>query len=113
MGISEARVPFGTVVRFREPSIWDRYKFHILGTATLTLAQSILIGALLVQSRRRRNAEEQVRGSKAKPLRLQAIRDLGARLLNAQDTERSRVARELHDDISQQVGRSCVSTSSC
>ena len=31
------------------------------------------------------------------------IRDLGARLLQAQDTERSRVARELHDDISQQV----------
>ena len=31
------------------------------------------------------------------------IRDLGARLLQAQDTERSRIARELHDDISQQV----------
>jgi signal transduction histidine kinase len=31
------------------------------------------------------------------------IRDLGARLLHAQDTERSRIARELHDDISQQV----------
>ena len=108
-GISEARVPFGTVVRFREPSIWDRYKFHILGTATLILAQSILIGALLVQSRRRRNAEEQVRGSEAK-LRssYERIRDLGARLLNAQDTERSRVARELHDDISQQVALLCI-----
>ena len=108
-GISEARVPFGTVVRFREPSIWDRYKFHILGTATIILAQSILIGALLVQSRRRRNAEEQVRGSEAK-LRssYERIRDLGARLLNAQDTERSRVARELHDDISQQVALLCI-----
>ena len=31
------------------------------------------------------------------------VRDLGARLLRAQDTERARIARELHDDISQQV----------
>ena len=108
-GISEARIPSGTVVRFREVSIWDRYKFHILGTATILLAQSILIGALLVQSRRRRQAEEHVRGSEAK-LRssYDRIRDLGARLLNAQDTERSRVARELHDDISQQVALLCI-----
>ena len=32
------------------------------------------------------------------------IRDLGGRLLREQDVERSRIARELHDDISQQVG---------
>ena len=25
-GISEARVPAGTLVRFREPSAWDRYR---------------------------------------------------------------------------------------
>ena len=25
-GISEARVPAGAVVRFREPSVWERYK---------------------------------------------------------------------------------------
>ena len=31
------------------------------------------------------------------------IRDLGARLLNAQESERARIARELHDDISQQM----------
>ena len=29
-GIDEARVPAGTIVRFRDPSIWDRYKRYIL-----------------------------------------------------------------------------------
>ena len=31
------------------------------------------------------------------------IRDLGARLIKAQEAERARIARELHDDIIQQV----------
>ena len=33
----------------------------------------------------------------------QAIRELSGRLINAQEQERSRIARELHDDINQQV----------
>jgi signal transduction histidine kinase len=103
-GISEARVPVGTLVRFREPSAWDRYKFYILIALAVLLAQSVLIVGLLVQRTRRRQAEEQVRGSQAE-LRTSydRIRDLGARLLDAQETERGRIARELHDDISQQM----------
>ena len=103
-GISEARVPAGTLVRFREPSVWDRYRAYILGAAAILLAQTALIAGLLVQRARRRHAEENVRASQAE-LRAsyERIRDLGARLLNAQDTERARIARELHDDVSQQV----------
>jgi len=101
---SEARVPSGALIRFKEPSAWDRYKAYILSAAAVLLAQTGLIAGLLVQRRRRRQAEEQVRGGQAE-LRTsyERIRDLASRLLNAQDTERSRIARELHDDISQQV----------
>jgi signal transduction histidine kinase len=103
-GLGEARVPAGTIVKFREPSIWDRYQAYILGTIALVLAQMILIAGLLVQRTRRQRAEEQVRRREAE---LHAsyirLRELGARLLNAQDAERSRIARDLHDDISQQV----------
>ena len=102
--ISEARVPAGTRILFRDPSLWDRYKAYILGLVALVLAQSTLIAGLLLQARRRRYAEQQLRGREAE-LRAsyERIRDLGGRLLNAQEAERSRIARELHDDVSQQA----------
>jgi signal transduction histidine kinase len=57
-----------------------------------------------VQGDRRRRAEQRLRASQE---RLRAsyerIRDLGRRLLAAQDVENSRLARELHDDVSQQL----------
>ncbi|HEY7189077.1 MAG TPA: ATP-binding protein [Vicinamibacterales bacterium] len=101
-GISEARVPAGTLVRFREPSVWQRYRAYILGSIAIVLAQTSLIAGLLVQRKRRQQAEAQLRESQA-ALRssYERIRDLGSRLLSAQDTERSRIARELHDDVSQ------------
>jgi signal transduction histidine kinase len=103
-GISEARVPAGALVRFKEPSAWDRYRFYILGVAAILLAQTALIAGLLVQRRRRRQAEQEVhRGEAALRTSYDRIRDLGRRLLSAQDSERSRIARELHDDISQQM----------
>ena len=103
-GISESRVPAGTLVRFREPSTWDRYRGSILAAAAVLLAQTTLIVALLVQRARRRRAEDAVRNKQVE-LRTSydRIRDLGGRLLNAQESERSHIARELHDDIGQQV----------
>ena len=103
-GISEARVPAGTFVRFREPTPWDRYRGYILAAAIVLLAQTVLIAALLVQHIRRRRAEDAVRRKQVELRRsYERIRDLGARLLDAQESERSHLARELHDDIGQQV----------
>ena len=103
-GISEARVPAGTLVRFKEFSVWERYKGYIVVAVWILFAQTALIMGLLVQRSRRRDAEATVRASQAE-LRTsyERVRALGARLLRAQDTERARIARELHDDVSQQV----------
>jgi signal transduction histidine kinase len=102
--IDRSRVPAGTVVRFEELSIWDRYKAYVAGAVALVLAQTALISGLLLQRRQRRLAEGRARRSQAK-LRTSydRIRALGSRLLHAQETERAHIARELHDDISQQL----------
>jgi len=96
-GIDETRVPAGTIINFRDPSIWDRYKRYILGALALLILQSVFIAALLIQRRELRRSQGSLRTS------YERIRHLGSRLLDAQETERSRIARELHDDISQQL----------
>jgi signal transduction histidine kinase len=103
-GISEARLPLGTIVQFRELSVWDRYRLYIIGALAVLVAQTVLIGGLLAQRARRRQAEKQLLDKQAQ-LRASydRIRDLGTRLLNAQEAERARIARELHDDIGQQM----------
>jgi signal transduction histidine kinase len=103
-GISESRVPAGTMILHRNPSAWERYRPYIVIAVALLVAQFALIGGLLIQAVRRRRAEAEVRRGRDEIHRsYERIRALGARLLHAQDRERARVARELHDDISQQL----------
>ncbi len=55
--IPESRIPAGAEVRFRSPTLWEQHRFTILATAAALLLQSILIGILLVERRRRRVSE--------------------------------------------------------
>jgi signal transduction histidine kinase len=91
-------------VRFREPSVWERYGAYLVAALGVLVAQFALIAGLLVQRDRRRRAEQEVRRSEA-ALRVsfERVRALGGRLIDAQEEERARIARELHDDVSQQV----------
>jgi signal transduction histidine kinase len=102
--IDVSRVPADTRIRFRDLSPWERYRPYVVLATVLVMAQSALIAGLLIQGTRRRRAEEQLQRSQGE-LRhsYERTRDLGARLLHAQDMERARIARELHDDISQQL----------
>jgi signal transduction histidine kinase len=56
-GIGEARLPPGSIVHFRQPSIWEQYRWPIIAVATIIPVQSILISYVLFQGRRRREAE--------------------------------------------------------
>jgi signal transduction histidine kinase len=56
-GIPEERLPAGSTVRYRQPSLWREYRLLVIAAATVTLLQAALIGALLFEHRRRRRAE--------------------------------------------------------
>jgi signal transduction histidine kinase len=55
--ISEARLPTGSVVQFREPSAWEEYRWLIALIAATLFVQSLLIAGLIVEYRRRIRAE--------------------------------------------------------
>jgi len=65
-GISESRLPRGSVIRFREPTPLQRYRGYVIGGGFVVAAQMLLIGGLLIQRSRRRRAEEELRGSEAR-----------------------------------------------
>jgi len=94
-GISEASLPPGSIVRHHEPSFWYQYRWHILAVISLCVVETLLIIGLVVQRASRRRAEAGSRQNQAE------LRELTGRLLQAQETERRRIARELHDDLSQ------------
>ena len=55
--ISESRLPPGSVVLFRQPTAWERYRWHVAGAVAVIATQAVLILVMLVQRRRRRVAE--------------------------------------------------------
>jgi signal transduction histidine kinase len=102
--ISERRVPPGTTIAFRTPPAWERYRGYIIAATIVVIGQAALIAALLVQRRRRQRAEQlAARSQAALAASYERIRGLGAKLLNAQEAERARIARQLHDEVSQQL----------
>jgi signal transduction histidine kinase len=76
----------------------------VASLAAVLVVQSIVIAWLGIKQRRLRRVESMLLDQQAELERSHdRIRNLGARLIDAQEVERARVARELHDDVSQQM----------
>jgi formate hydrogenlyase transcriptional activator len=58
-GISEDKLPPGSIIQYEETSVWEHYKWYIFGAISLITLQTLLIGGLLIQRARRRRAERQ------------------------------------------------------
>ena len=93
--IDRSRLPAGSEIRFAEPSFWERYRWRILAVAALCVGQGLLILWLVAGRMRVRSAEA-------------ATREVSRRLISAQEDERARLARELHDDVTQQLARLAI-----
>jgi signal transduction histidine kinase len=56
-GIDESRLPPGTDIRFRQPTLWEAYRTQAVILTAVGVAQLMLIAALAVALQRRRAAE--------------------------------------------------------
>jgi PAS domain S-box-containing protein len=65
-GISEDRLPPGSLVQFREATMWQRYRWRIVGGASLALVETILVIALLTIHIKRKRAEHLLRESEGR-----------------------------------------------
>ena len=56
-GLKESDLPHGSLVIFREPSLWENYKWGVIGTAVAFSVLSLLVVGLLINLGQRRQAE--------------------------------------------------------
>jgi len=56
-GISEANLPAGSVIQFRQPTFWERYHWLVIGTSLFCLLQGALIVGLWVNRSQRKQGE--------------------------------------------------------
>ena len=96
--VDPTRLPAGSEIRFKPPSQWEQHRTEIVAALTVIVAQTMLIVALLWQRARRRRAEREAR-------------NLGGRLITAHEDERRRLARELHDDVTQRLAAVAIEAS--
>lgn len=110
--ISSLRVPLGSLIRHQTPSFWQLHWKWIVGLASFITLESALIVLLLLLRSRQKKAEALLSNQN---IRLreseQSLRKLNAQLIYAQEDERKRIARQLHDDLNQQVADISISLS--
>jgi len=88
--IPDERVPAGSEVLFRTPSLWEEHRTAVVLIASFVVVQSVLLVLLFIERRNLVAARRE-------------LIHLNSSLLRAQDEERARLARGLHDDTSQRL----------
>jgi signal transduction histidine kinase len=76
-GVSAARLPPGSEIRFRDPTAWDRYKVQILAIFGALLLQGTLITWLLHERQYRRRAEAKAHDALAELTQMNRISGAG------------------------------------
>ncbi len=90
--IDTGLLPQDSIVLFKPPGLWQGYAWWIVLAVVLMLVEAVLIANLWLQHKQRLQAEKD-------------NRSLRGRLITAHEDEQRRIARELHDDLSQRLAR--------
>ena len=102
--ISEARLPLGSVVQFREPSAWKRYRWQLIGFFIALLVQSAMISWLLIERYGRRKAELQSRQRSLEVMHLNRTAEIGALSASfAHEVSQPLLAVELNAERAEQL----------
>ena len=88
--LDESKLPAGSIILFREPTLWERYKLIVLTGLLFIVSLALLIVYLLYKQRQLKLVPK-------------APEELSGMLINAQEQERRRIASEIHDDFSQRL----------
>ena len=88
--VPESRLPYGSIILYRESSLWERSKWFWVTTLLMILTLSAFAIYLQYNHRQLKLAKENER-------------HLSGKLINAEEHERQRIAAELHDDFSQRL----------
>jgi signal transduction histidine kinase len=75
--LPEANLPSDSVVLFGEPTLWEKHRNFVLVVATAFALQSIVLGALLVQIHKRRQAEAEADRQRREVAHLMRVSMLG------------------------------------
>jgi PAS domain S-box-containing protein len=81
-GISDALLPAGSAIRFRQPTAWELYKGRIIAVSSLCLVESVLILLLIRNLVNRRRVERALRESEERLSLAAAAGDVGVWVWN-------------------------------
>jgi signal transduction histidine kinase/CheY-like chemotaxis protein len=93
--ISESRLPAGSRVLLREPTLWERGKWVWVTGGAIGLLESLLIVGLVVNLNKRRRTERLLRERKTQ------LRQMASELTLAEQRARGQLAKTLHDGLQQ------------
>ncbi len=88
--LDASKLPAGSTILFRQPTLWERHKWTLLMGLLTMVGLALLTIYLLYKQKQLKSARD-------------AQVELSGMLINAQETERSRLAAEIHDDFSQRI----------
>jgi signal transduction histidine kinase len=88
-------------------SLFSQFRLRLSGTVTATFGLGLLLAAVSMSKILRLERESNARYSEIEDARKE-LKDLSARLVQAQENERTAISRELHDEVGQTLSAMLV-----